>query len=85
MVNVARFKMFKGPRMTIQANISGLAVRDEVSDHSDDEEEYIMQDENKHLTIEYSPINCIAHTTCDCGEQEQLSSVTEQMKVKIVM
>ena len=41
--------------------------------------------EIQHLTIVYSLIISIDSITCICGEQEQLSTVTEQMKIQIQM
>eukprot|EP00731_Ephydatia_muelleri_P019361 Em0012g186a len=58
---------------------------DKVSDQDDDKVDAKCKKEIKHLTTVYSLINSIANTTCICGEQEQLNTVTQQMKIQILI
>ena len=83
MVNVARFKMFKGTHYKVSKH--NQPVMDKVSDQDDDKVDAKCKKEIKHLTTVYSLINSIANTTCICGEQEQLNTVTQQMKIQILM
>ena len=84
MVNVARFKMLKGTHYKVSKH--NQPVMDEVSDQDDDIKwNAKCKKEIKHLTMVYSLINSIANTTCVYGEQGQLSTITEQMKIQILM